>query len=238
MFPRLLLAAILAWPGLLSGSISADADSRAPATDEPGGHQRFANIDANALTTQGIIPPAQYHMAAGDWISLHFDSQVQPGPSDFGPLQISPAGMIVLPKLGTQHLAGLTLAEAESALAQVFAKSDNPAGPVTLALGAPQPTAPPGHFEVTVVGEVETPGKYWLPLDTPKTVLDLLTVAKPNFLAILRAVKLRRTDNEGETTTIVINFAAKTEGRFSDPNVDLQLQPKDTMMIEECFCLE
>ncbi len=239
-FRRLLLTLPHAF-GLLSTVLTVVAGGGArsdPSVGITGPRRRptFENAGANSSTAEGIIPPREYHLAPGDWVSVRFAGPAQAGPADPGPLKVDPAGSIVLPVVGPQKIAGLTLPGAESMLEQAEAKSGRREGPVELVLGALAP--PTDHFEVQVAGEAETPGKYLLPDVTPKTVLDLITVAKPNILAVLKGVKLRRVDREGETTTIVINFAAKTGDQFTDPKVNLPLQPKDVLMIEECLCLE
>jgi hypothetical protein len=107
-----------------------------------------------------------------------------------------------------------TNTDTDISLSPPFASADAVADAADGIIPAMSSTVPPGFVEVVILGAVNHPGGYLLPEDTPKTVLDLVTVAGPNELSILSRVKLRRRAGDGKTLEISINLKVKIRRRF------------------------
>jgi len=199
----------------------------------------FASAEATAAATGGIIPEfrdrgPQYLLAIGDGVNLHWNIGGG-GAKAYRSCKIAPSGFIESGQIGRVKIAGLTVTAAQAAIQQALNNYDG--GPHEVTLTIVSSPVPNGYFEVAVFGMVNHPGSYLLPEDTPKTVLDLVTVAGPNRLSILYRIKLRRTDSEGTMHDVEIDLRSKTGGRFNDPNANIVLQPRDEVLVDECFCL-
>jgi polysaccharide export outer membrane protein len=94
-----------------------------------------------------------------------------------GEFRIDPSGDLVLPLVDKVHVAGLTVTEAQDKIARALKDGDFIQRPnVTLTVTQYVPTT------VTILGEVQSPGKY--PLLQPHTVQDVLALAGgPTMLA-------------------------------------------------------
>lgn len=130
-------------------------------------------------------------------------------------------GNVVVPLHGVANFSGLTLAEAEALIAQLYDQYVvNPNVSTTL-------VAQRG-VEVTVVGEVVRPGYY--PLGAPQVSVALLSAGGTTEYADLRKVTVQRRLPSGEVLENVVDlFTPLNEG---DAIPDIALQDGDVIFVE------
>lgn len=131
-------------------------------------------------------------------------------------LLVDVAGNITLPKLGEVHIAGLTVVEAEMALRDLYKKwIVNPIIEVKVL-----------NKEITVMGELKTPGKFTMERDY-NTLLDVVSKAGDfDFYANKRNIQVIRTDN-GTPKRITVDLTKANE-RY-DQNI--QVYPGDIVYV-------
>lgn len=116
----------------------------------------------------GVVPPdfAQLKLAPGFLLNLSVLED-----SDFeGSFRVDQDGNITVPVLGAIHVAGDTASEARNRIRQKLLDGNVLKDPQVV-LSVAEYTAP----EVTILGEVSTPGKY--PLLAPHKLIDVLALA-------------------------------------------------------------
>ncbi|HLY41334.1 MAG TPA: polysaccharide biosynthesis/export family protein [Terracidiphilus sp.] len=141
--------------------------------------------------------------------------------TDFdGNFRIDEDGYISVPILGTVHVAGETASEAQDQIKQVLRKEQILNDP-QVALNVLEYTAP----QVTIVGEVGSPGKY--PLLVPRKLVDVLAMAGgPNALAGNEVSIVR---GSGGSKPVLVHYSKST-----DPGsvADVMVYPGDTVQVK------
>jgi polysaccharide export outer membrane protein len=133
---------------------------------------------------------------------------------------VSPEGNIVVPRLGTISVQGLTLEEAQEKIRLGLQKFEtNPNTVVSLIQARP--------VQVTITGEVIKPGIY--PLNVPRLADALLLAGGSSMTADLRAVQVRRTLLDGSTITQNIDLYTPLLNGGAVPN--LRLQDGDAVIV-------
>jgi polysaccharide export outer membrane protein len=138
--------------------------------------------------------------------------------------RIDQNGDIAPPVLGTMHVAGKTVSEAR---VQVRNKllADQILKDPQVNLTVIEYTSP----EVTIVGEVATPGKY--PLLTPRTLVDVLALAGGTTLTAGNEVQITRGSAKAEPMpkSILVHYS-----RATDPDAVKQaiVNPGDTVLVK------
>jgi len=236
-----------------------------------GGCASSASVNPPPLPTEadrGVIweyrdAGPQYRLVIGDEVRIQWRESRMPGePRVAG--RIDPTGSIDLPPTPRVKIAGLTAAEAEAAVKQVWsslqeaaieqawnsflvAQSHGPRvkewAPTSVSTVVPNDvtltvrssTPPPGCFEVRVKGEVDREGVYFLDPSVPKTVRELVVVAGLTQLSQTRHVTLTRTTRGGGEQRLAIDLDGTTGSHFTDPNATLILQPNDEIFVGQTF---
>ncbi|HIK26746.1 MAG: SLBB domain-containing protein [Oscillatoriaceae bacterium SKW80] len=152
---------------------------------------------------------SDYRLGAGDQIFI----QVQRHPELTVNSAITPEGTIVIPGIGKVFVQGLTIAQAEAAIAlrlnQFYV---NPIVSVTLLAQRP--------LAVTITGEVARPGFY--PLQPNISLSEALLIAGGVTPASnLASVKVRRTLATGEVTTQTIDLLTPIKSATPLPSFTL-----------------
>jgi polysaccharide biosynthesis/export protein len=141
--------------------------------------------------------------------------------SDFtGSFRIDDHGDIAVPILGTVHIAGETAAEArEQIRKQLLAEKILNDPQVTFTIV--EYTAP----EITIIGEVSSPGKY--PLLVPRTLVDVLALAGGPTLTAGNEVQI--TPGNTETEPILVHYSRATNPRSVG---GVFVHPGDTVQVK------
>jgi polysaccharide export outer membrane protein len=140
-------------------------------------------------------------------------------------------GNLNLPLLGTVHVAGLTVDQAQAAIAKDYVDRKFLRHPqVTISIDEYAPR------EVTIQGQVRNPNRYLLPMESTMTVVELVTKAG-GFTDIAKGsqVKITRFAPDGTKTVIIVDVDAIIRGKSSAKAADnsLLLQPGDLVYVPE-----
>ncbi len=142
---------------------------------------------------------ARIPMVAGDLLGI----QVFDAPDLSGPYTVDAAGNLTLPLVGKIHVAGLTLAESQAEIVEALKSGGYILKPsVSITVQQYVPTY------VTVLGEVQSPGRFLLLASHPLQQV-LAMAGGPTLLA-----------------TGVVEIKRKTEG--TEEKIDLKINPGST----------
>jgi polysaccharide biosynthesis/export protein len=180
-----------------------------------------------------IRPPAQlsspldqidqsYTLGAGDVIQVNFFNV----PEYSGQQIILVDGSLNFPALGRISVAGMTLAEAETAIATQYASAlRHPQVTITLVRARP--------LQLGIVGEVSQPGLYTLSLTQdsqfPTVAQVIQTAGGTTQSADLRQIKIRRPRRVGSPQLITINLWEFLQN--GDLSQDIALRDGDTVIV-------
>jgi polysaccharide export outer membrane protein len=165
-----------------------------------------------------VVPAdfAQLKLAPGFLLSLSVLDD-----SDFvGTFRVDEQGDIALPVLGMQHVAGETVSEARFQIRQRLLERKILQDP-QVDLSILEYSAP----EVTIIGEVASPGKY--PLLAPRKLVDVLAVAGGTTITSGNEIKIIHDAADAEP--ILVHYSKAT-----DPKVvaDVMVHPGDTVQVK------
>jgi len=136
-------------------------------------------------------------------------------------------GYITFPLLGKVTVSGLTVPELEQKLKELLEKDYLVSAQVLVFIEEYNAR------QVSVIGEVKTPGKYALPGEKEMTLMQAIAMAGGfTKFADLTKTKVMRFEN-GEKKTIVINVKSITEK--GDKDKDIILQAEDIIVVPESF---
>ena len=141
--------------------------------------------------------------------------------ADFaGTYRVDQQGEIAVPVLGALHVAGETVSEARAQIRQTLLSSQILRDP-QVTLTVVEYTAP----EITVMGEVASPGKY--PLLAPRKLVDVLALAGGTTTAAGNRVEI--TGGAAGRAPLLIHYS-----RASDPGAvaGIMVGPGDTVNVE------
>jgi polysaccharide biosynthesis/export protein len=163
-----------------------------------------------------------YILGAGDRIQINIFNV----PEYSGEHQVLADGSLNLPVVGNVPVAGLTLEQAGGAIASSYS-AELQVARVTVSLLKPRP------LQVAIVGEVNRPGLYTLPLSEdaqfPGVVQAVQTAGGTTQAANLRTVELRRPLANGRIQTITVNLWELLNN--GDLSQNLSLRDGDTLLI-------
>lgn len=163
-----------------------------------------------------------YTIAPADLISV----QVYQDPDMNRRVRVGQNGTISLPLVGPIQVGGLTVVDAEAAIAQKLKKYlVNPQ--VTLFIEEY------GNKSIYVLGEVNRPGSYPIPAESRLTVLEAVSTAGGfTPIAAQDRTKVLRKVN-GQSQSIQVEVTAITQKGEKDK--DIQLQPNDIVYVPQAF---
>jgi polysaccharide export outer membrane protein len=136
-------------------------------------------------------------------------------------LRIDDQGNVTIPLIGTVHLGGDTVAEAQYAIAKALVAQE--------ILRAPQVTLNVVQFSaknITVLGEVQSPGR--IQLLAPRPLGDVLALVGGETMAAGNNVEIQHLGENGQVTTRNIAYVQGTD------NATLQsaiVEPGDTIIV-------
>ena len=159
---------------------------------------------------------AQLKLAPGFLLSLN----VLDDPDFVGAFRIDQQGDIALPVLGTIHVAGETVSEARVNIQKMLLEGKILKDP-QVDLSILEYSAP----EVTIIGEVATPGKY--PLLVPRKLVDVLAIAGGTTLLAGNEVQITR--GSADTEPVFVHFSKATNPKAVE---DVLVQPGDTVQVK------
>jgi polysaccharide biosynthesis/export protein len=194
-------------PGYSSGSTSLSTNRNK--TDAP-----------VTMQTSGLmaVPEdlAKLRLAPGFLIGLN----VLDDPDFTGSFRVDENGDLVLPILGTFHVAGSTATTVRSKIRKRLLENGIMMDPQVI-LTVLEYTAP----EVTIIGEVASPGKY--PLLVPRKLVDVLALAGGPTLIAGNEVQI--TSSNTQTKPIVVHYS-----KGSNPNTieNILVHSGDTVQVK------
>lgn len=145
--------------------------------------------------------------------------------------RVDAKGRINLPLVGEVAVAGLTVSEAQKAVENAYRDGRF--------LRAPQVTINVEAYaarEVSIQGQVRSPGRYPLPIETSMTVLELVTKAG-GFTDTARgtAVTVTRVLPDGKKQVFTLDVDSLIKGKSGASTADnsLLLEPGDIVFVPE-----
>lgn len=146
--------------------------------------------------------------------------------------RVDSRGLVDLPLVGEVQIGSMTVAEAAEVIKNRYREGRflrNPQVTVSVEEYAPR--------EVSIQGQIRSPGRYSLPNESTFTVVELVTKAG-GFTDIAKgtAVTVRRTLADGSTTTFVVDAESIIKGKRSDAKLDaanILLLPGDIVNVPE-----
>jgi polysaccharide export outer membrane protein len=159
---------------------------------------------------------AQLKLAPGFLLSLNVLDD-----SDFtGAFRVDEQGDIALPVIGMLHVAGETVSEARSQIQQVLLEKKILQDP-QVDLSIQEYSAP----DVTIIGEVFSPGKY--PLLVPRKLVDVLALAGGTTITAGNEVQI--THDASEAEPILVHYSKATDPRVV---ANVIVHPGDTVQVK------
>ena len=229
LHPSLVIAALLtlfaaasvAQIGTQQMSGSSNGSSSSGATG-PGSQSRSDAAAAMQSSALMMVPEdfAKLTLAPGFLVSL----KVLDDTDMTGPFRIDQNGDIDVPILGTMHIAGGTISQARVQIRKKLLDDQILKDP-QVNLAVLEYTAP----EVTIVGEVTSPGKY--PLLAPRTLVDVLALAGGTTLTAGNEIQIT---HSGANGTSIAESTLVHYSRTTDPDAVKHaiVNPGDTVLVK------
>ncbi len=185
---------------------------------------------AHAQTAEPAVDPRKalvYRIATND--SLRIGVFQEPDLDIIG--RVDMKGTINLPLLGPIRIVGFTIPEAQRAIEDAYRDGRylrNPQVTITVEVYAPR--------EVSIQGQIKSPGRYVLPIEQTMTVLELVTKAN-GFTDTAKgtAVSVTRIHPDGrkEVFTVDVESLIKGKDRAKAADNSLNLLPGDIVYVPE-----
>jgi polysaccharide biosynthesis/export protein len=194
-------------PGSSNGSSSSGATSR--------NGSGAAAMQSSGLT---MVPVdfAKLSLAPGFLVGL----EVLDDPDFTGSFRLDQQGDIAVPILGTIHVAGATVSQARVQIQQRLLENKILKDP-QVKLTVLEYTSP----EVTIIGEVASPGKY--PLLVPRKLVDILALAGGTTLTAGNEVQITRGSANAES--VLVHYSRATNSKAVE---DVIVHPGDTVQVK------
>lgn len=140
-------------------------------------------------------------------------------------------GTVNLPLLGPVRIVGMTITEAQNVIEDAYRNGRylrNPQVTITVEVYAPR--------EVSIQGQIKSPGRYVLPIEQTMTVLELVTkangftdTAKGTAVSVTRI----KADGTKEVFTVDVESLIKGKDRAKAADNSLILLPGDIVYVPE-----
>jgi polysaccharide biosynthesis/export protein len=199
--------------------VTGSSSSGATGTTRQNRPDAAAAMQSSGLT---VVPEdfAKLTLAPGFLLSLN----VLDDADMTGAFRIDQKGDIDVPVLGTMHVAGGTVSQARVQIRKKLLDGQILKDP-QVNLAVLEYTAP----EVTIVGEVTSPGKY--PLLAPRALVDVLALAGGPTLTAGNEVQIMRGSSNAEPSpeSLLVHYS-----RTTDPDAVKQaiVNPGDTVLVK------
>jgi polysaccharide export outer membrane protein len=201
----------------------------------------LVTVERSAVAESGL--PEAYVLGPGDRIRIDiFNIPEFSGPEN-GVHEVMVDGSLALPLAGALAVQGLTLAEAETALARHYAKLLTRPPQLTVTLLSARPV------RVVVAGEVNRPGTYTIELEAETSGSGSSTTAGrqwPTLTQVIqeaggitqqanvRAIQVRRPQRQGDAVLTTNLWELIRSGDLSQ---DVRLRDGDTVVIPQVVAL-
>jgi len=165
-----------------------------------------------------------YNLQPGDVLRVTVHDQ----PDLATQTRVTSDGFITFPLLGKIFLKGFTAQQLELRIKELLEKDYLVSAQVLVFIEEYHPR------QVSVLGEVKTPGKYNMPQERDLTFLEAIALAG-GFTkdAELDKTRIMRTSDTGEKETIIIKVTDITKKGEKDK--DIILEPGDIVFVPESF---
>ncbi|WP_232314947.1 SLBB domain-containing protein [Picosynechococcus sp. PCC 7003] len=168
------------------------------------------NLSSNALPAMGA--DRTYILGVGDQLEI----EVFNVPEYSGSQRVLADGSLNLPAIGKVPVAGLTIEAAEAAIATRY-RSELRYPKITLVLLQPR------SFQVTLSGEVNSPGAYTLDGgEFPTLVQAIQASGGLTYAADLRQVQIRRLNPSGARQTVAVDLWELLQNGDASQNIALR----------------
>jgi polysaccharide biosynthesis/export protein len=209
-FAGLLAAQQSAVPGPQMGATSAGSSANAAA----------AAAEALKSAPSGVTAVPEDFSKLKIQPGFQLNAQVFDEPDLSGQFRVGPDGNISVPLVGSVHVAGDTLAQAQDALEDSFKSAEILKHPqVSLDITQYAPTL------VSVLGEVNSPGR--LQMLAPHSLLDVITFAGGETQLAGGTIELRHKEN-GDTVTSSFPYERDSNGSSI---ADVLVHDGDTVIV-------
>jgi polysaccharide biosynthesis/export protein len=208
------MEAAIARPGVQQMSSSSSGGSTSSGMS---GHGPSVNpVSGNSGLS--LVPEdfTKLRLAPGFLLSLN----VLDDPDFVGTFRVDQQGDIALPILGTMHVAGKSVPTARAQIQKSLSDNQILNDP-QVNLTVLEYTAP----EVTIIGEVTSPGKY--PMLSPRKLVDVLALAGGTTLTAANEVQI--TSASAERQLILVHYSRRTNPQSVD---GVMVQPGDTVQVK------
>lgn len=176
-----------------------------------------------APSAVSAVDQSEYKLLPTDVLSITVHNQ----PDLTTRTRVTKDGYITFPLIGKVLVAGLTVRETELKLKELLEKDYLVSAEVLVFIEEYH------KRQVSVMGEVNTPGKYAMPAEKDMTLMEAIAMAG-GFTknAEITKTKVMRIEN-GQKKNIIINVKNITER--GDKEKDIPLQPDDIVFVPESF---
>lgn len=210
--------ALLLTSGVWLCHASASAQTASETVDEL---QRLAGVEK-------VKTKKEHRIEVGDRLRVKIypeDEYIKGAETD-----VSSEGAITLALLGRVQVEGSTILEAEQKIVDILSK-DYLVNPVVV-IEVVERIAAKEKRSVAVLGQVQKPGNYELPLDQRFTLLQAISNAGGfTDIANVKRIKVIRKGDNGKTSVI----RANAESILSGKQPDIELEPEDVIHVGESF---
>jgi len=167
---------------------------------------------------------AEYRLQPEDVLNITVHEQ----PDLTTKTRITADGNITFPLIGAIHVAGMTTDEIEKKITELLEKDYLVSPQVLVYIEEYAPK------QVSIIGCVNTPGKYDLLHERETTVLEAIAMAGGfSKIADVNGTKILRIDENGKEQTLIIKVKDITVKGEKDK--DLPLKPNDVIFVPESF---
>lgn len=199
---------------LIPGSFSAAAAADRSDFSEDGAMQaqtpQRIHLSSSALPAMGV--DRNYILGVGDQLEV----EVFNVPEYSGSQRVLADGSLNLPAIGKVPVAGLTIEAAETAIATRY-QSELRYPRITLVLQQPR------SFQVTLSGEVNSPGAYTLDGGQFPTLVQAIQASGGlTYAANLRQVQIRRLSPSGARQTVAVDLWELLQNGDASQNIALR----------------
>ena len=189
-------------------------------------------VAPNSPTAQLAVPGAKtksYHIATTDKLRIAVVQEVELDSI----VRVDANGAVNLKYVGEVRISGLTISEAEKSIESAYRDGRF--------LRTPQVTINVKEYalrEVSIQGEVKSPGRYPMPVETVVTLLDVVTRAGGfNDVAKGTEVKVTRFGADGKVAKVfVIDVDSIIKGKGKGQKLEdssLELEPGDVIFVPQ-----
>ena len=206
---------------LCSYTNAQDMSSSGSGSSSSSNNQNFSSSSSNGSSGIGIVVGENYILKPSDVISVEV---YQEGDLEKS-VRVEGDGSVALALVGKVKVAGMTVAEAQSLITDLYNRDYIVDPQVSILVVQFSPKI------IHILGSVNSPGVVEIPPDRNLTLTEAIAgVRGVSRLGNPKSVTIKRVDADGRARQMEVNFSRIV----SDPNVkDIVLQEGDTVWVPE-----